>query len=321
MSAALAISIVSWNTCDLLRNCLRSLLEHCARERVRIIVVDNASVDGTPEMIRGEFQEVTLLESGGNLGFGKGHNLIASYSSEPFVLFLNPDCELVDNAPEQMLSVFHQRPDVGLVGCRMINGDGTVQPLGFQCHASPWSELITSLFASKGTMPVARLILPSQDPLRDGYVRKLYGGCLMARREVLDEVGWFDERFFMYGEDVDLSRKVEAAHWRLFYLSGVKVMHLAGAASARVPGRFATLMQCESIGKLMRKYYGPLGQFFYGLIVSGRAISRLALAGIAMVLLQINRDATRRVSVLDSWRKNLAMLRWSVGLERPHIPR
>ncbi len=320
MSLTLAISIVSWNTCDLLRTCLQSLLRHCDLERVKIIVVDNESSDGTPRMVRREFHEVTLLESGGNLGFGKAHNLIANHSSEPFVLFLNPDCELVDNAPEQMLRIFTHHPDVGLVGCRMTNGDGIVQPLGFQCHATPWNELIISLFASRRTMPLAGLILPSQDPLQDGYVRKLYGGCLMAKREILDRVGWFDERFFMYGEDVDLCRKVEAAGWRLYYLSQAKVLHLTGAASAKAPGGFATLMQCESIAKLMRKYYGPLGQSFYGLVVLGRAFSRLVLAAIVMVLFWLKGDSSQNNHLRYFLRKNLAMLRWGLGLERPHIP-
>lgn len=272
-------------------------------------------------MVRKEFPQVRLIESGSNLGFGRAHNLIAQYAQGPLVLFLNPDCRFVEDAVTPIIRIFNTHADVGLVGCRMINEEGSTQPLGFQCHTSPWSEFVGSALASRWTMAWARRVLPFHDPLQDGYVRKLYGGCLAATRKALDRVGWFDERFFMYGEDVDLSRKVEAAGWRLYYTSGTKVMHLCGGATANVPGRFSVLMQCESIAKLMEKYYGRLGRSFYALLISCRAIARLFLAGSAVILLRSTGQRSRAEACSRSWTKNLAMLKWSVGLERAHVPR
>jgi GT2 family glycosyltransferase len=315
----LVISIVSWNTRDLLRRCLASLEKHCRSGQTRVIVVDNASSDGTPEMVRREFPSVNLIESGGNLGFGKAHNLIAAHSTEPFVLFLNPDTEFVENAHEQMLKVFHQHPEVGLAGCRMTNLDGSVQPLGWQWHTSPWTEFLSGLLVSRSSMRLARRLLPYHDPLKDGFVRKLYGGCLMSRRSVLDQVGWFDERFFMYGEDVDLSRRIEAAGARSYYLSSTSVIHLCGGASAKAPGRFVTLMQCESIAKLMEKYYGRPGRVLYVMAIQSRAIFRLAVVGAARLVLSIlGRNGQSAVN--DSWVKHLTMLKWIFGLDRPLIP-
>jgi GT2 family glycosyltransferase len=315
----LLISIVSWNTRDLLRRCLASLEIHCRPDHARIVVIDNASSDGSPEMVLQEFPFATLIESGGNLGFGKAHNLIGKNYTEPFVLFLNPDTEFVEAAHERMLEVLKERADVGLVGCRMINLDGSVQPLGWQWHTSPWTELVSGLFISQWSTRFWQRLLPYHDPTKDGFVRKLYGGCLMGRRELLDRIGWFDERFFMYAEDVDLSRRVESVGSRLYYLSSAKLIHLCGSASAKAPGQFAALMQCESIAKLMEKYYGPVGSWSYILLIRIRALSRLAMVGFMRIVLRaIGRRFSKALE--DSHLKQIILLRWSFGLEHPNIP-
>jgi GT2 family glycosyltransferase len=271
-------------------------------------------------MVRREFPTVTLIESGGNLGFGRAHNLLARYSAEPFVLFLNPDTEFIEDAHEQMLEVFKRFPRVGVVGCRMTNLDGSLQPLGLQLHTSPWSEFVSGLLVSSMTMPLARRILPYHDPLVDGYVRKLYGGCLMVRRTVLDQVGWFDERFFMYGEDVDLSRRIEMAGRQLYYLSSTRIIHLCGGATAKAPGSFSILMQCESISKLMGKYYGRLGQRFYAFSIFIKAICRLTLIGLAWFPSRFSNLSIKR-RFIASRSKQITLLRWSLGFSKPAIPK
>jgi GT2 family glycosyltransferase len=315
----MVISIVSWNTKELLRTCLASLRQHCRPGHTRVVVIDNASSDGTPDMVRAEFPEVTLVESGGNLGFGKAHNLVAQYSTEPYVLFLNPDTEFVEPAHERMLSICEHNPNVALVGCKMTNLDGSVQPLGVQTPTSPWSEFLSGILSSERTQPLARRLLPYHDPAQDGFVRKLYGGCLLARREVLDQVGWFDERFFMYGEDVDLSRRIESAGYALYYVASTRIIHLCGGASAKAPGRFAILMQCESIAKLMEKYYGRFGRSRYVAALFTRASTRLTILALARLGSPLF-GAPRREALVGAWRKNLAILRWTFRLDRPAIP-
>ena len=270
-------------------------------------------------MVRREFPDVTLIQSGGNLGFGRAHNLIASATSEPFVLFLNPDTEFRDNAADRMAAFMKAHPEVGLMGCRMVDLDGVVQQLGFQWRSSPGTEFVANLLAALLPYSITRRILPWHDPGVDGYVRKLYGGCLLARRDVLNAVGWFDERFFMYGEDVELSRRVEANGRRLFYLASTQVIHLGGGASAKVAGRFSTLMQCESISKLIAKYYGHRGLLSYKLTIFIRALVVLLLVGIPCgVTRVVSNSGWPRLD--NSWRKHSAMLRWSVGLARAEIP-
>lgn len=315
----LVISIVSWNTAGLLRKCLASLRAQVNPANTRVVVIDNASKDGTPDMVRREFPEVQLIESGGNLGFGRAHNLIARATTEPFVLFLNPDTEFVEPAHERMLELMQKQPELGLVGCRMENLDGSVQPLGFQWHNTPGRELLTNVLGALLPAAVLARMFPSHDPLRDGRVRKLYGGALLARRTVLDRVGWFDERFFMYAEDGDLSRRVDCGgHW-LYYLASSRIIHLCGGASAQAPGRFSTLMQCESIAKLMEKYHGRIGRGIYVVAIFLRALLRLGLiSGARFVAALFRRPPSQRLA--HAWSKHQAMLHWSLGRARASIP-
>ncbi len=318
----LAICIVSWNTKGLLRDCLQSLNSNCDLLKVRVIVVDNASADGTPEMLREEFPWVTLVESGGNLGFGRASNLGIRASNEPYVLFLNPDTLFLDNAHEQMLEVFERNPKVGLVGCQMYNPDGSVQQLGLQCNTSPLSEVVTGFMLSRLTYPLARRLLPIHDPLQDGFVKKLYGGCLMARRATLDQIGLFDDRFFMYCEDVDLSRRAGEADWELYYLGSTKIIHVGGGASAKAPGRFSVLMQCESTSKLMEKYYGRWGKQWHRMITFFKASGRLMVIYLAkaMFILRFAGSNSKRSILEGAQKKNVAILQWSLGRTRAVVP-
>jgi GT2 family glycosyltransferase len=271
-------------------------------------------------MLQNEFPEVTLINSGGNLGFGKAHNLISRYSTEPYILFLNPDTEFLEPAHESLLDVFKRDSQIGAASCKLIDSDGTINELGIQWYPSPFTELFSQIFLSGRAIKLFSRFLPLHDSNVDGYVRKLYGGCLMVRRDVLDNVGWFDERFFMYGEDVDLSQRITSGGYRQFYLSSAKVIHTGAGASSKAPGRFAVLMQCESIAKLLQKNYGVLGRATYASAVFLRSISRLTMLGLCR--LPIGLFAPKRIS---GWRgshsKQLAMLKWSLGLLRPSIPK
>lgn len=315
----LVISIVTWNSKELIRECLTSLRKFVNPETTRVVIIDNASADGTPQVIRNEFPEVDLIESGGNLGFGRAHNLIATHSTEPFVLFLNPDTVFVEAAHEAMVDLMKRNSSIGLAGCRMVNLDQSVQPLGFQWRSSPLTEIVFHLLVPLLPASIIRQVFPVHDPMEDGVVEKLYGGALMARRDVLDRVGWFDDRFFMYGEDVDMSRRVRDGGHQLYYLSSARIIHLCGGSSAKAPGRFVVLMQCESISKLMRKYYGTVGQLIHRGAVLLRAVLQLLLLGLARLVTAVAGGKIKK-RLEGSWKKHLAMLQWSLGMDRARIP-
>jgi hypothetical protein len=314
----LVISIVSWNTRELLKKCLASLQSNTDPARVGVTVIDNASKDGSSEMVTKDFPGVTLVNSGGNLGFGRAHNLIRGHVKAPFVLFLNPDTEFTEPAHERLIAFLQNHPEVGAVGCRMTYPDGTVQPLGVQWFPTPFRETLALMLLSNRTRAFTSRFLPSADPHRSAYVSKIYGGCLMVRTELLDRIGWFDERFFMYGEDVDLCRRIADAGYRLYYMSEVWVVHLVGGASKRTTSNFPSLMKCESIAKLMEKYYGSRGWLLYRMgVFLGSSLRLMAL--LTLRFFSLVRLSGVPLDFRPAFSKYSATLQWSLKLRQPII--
>jgi len=314
----IVIIIVNWNTKEMLKDCLYSIMQTKGNLRLQIIVVDNASSDGSSEMVQNLFPEVQLINSGGNIGFARANNLAIAHSDAPFILFLNPDTLVSENSINSMVDFLRSNPSIGALGCKMKDDKGRVQPLGLQWFPSPLTELFNILFVSAKTIEKIKKYLPYKDPDQSGYVSKLYGGCLVVRRDVLEQVGYFDERFFMYGEDVDLCKRIINGGWKLYYLSEAEVIHLVGGASRKTSDQFSTLMKCESISKLMQKYYGDKGKIFYRIVVFGGSIVRLSTL---LILKSVSYFSFigRNIKYEKSYSKYIAMIKWSLDLQKPII--
>jgi GT2 family glycosyltransferase len=315
----LSIVIVSWNTRDVLRKCLCSIEAHKGNLAVQTIVVDNDSADGTCEMITRSFPAVHLVKSGGNLGFARGCNLGLRDAVAPLVLFLNPDTEVIGEALIKMVAFLSEQPSIGALNCMFREPTGDAFGPGLQWFPSPLTELALMLLVSKGTQSKFSRLLPYHSLEASGYVRKLYGGCLLVRRSVLQQVGTFDERFFMYCEDVDLSRRILDAGWRLYYLAEAEILHQGGGASSRTPGRFSVLMTCESFSKLMRKHYGFLGSIGYRAVALFGGLFRLCALSCLRTLsvLGFYRSGEETAA---SWRKYATMIQWAIGLQKAFVP-
>jgi len=273
-STALTIIIVNWNGGDKLLRCLRSIRASRTSFPVKVIVVDNNSTDGSRERAAAEFPEYHIVNTGANLGFGRGNNYARPWVDTPLVLFLNPDTELFPDTLEKAVHSLLSRPRVGILGCQMRDPDGTVQELGLQWFPTPgrvFLELMVPGWLRRG-LPGRWLC---HDPLRSGPVRKLYGGFMLARKEVLDAAGWFDERYFMYAEDVDLSRTVRALGWELFYDAGCAIIHACGGASQNAPSGFSVLMKQRSVDQLIEKYQGRFAARCHRRLVALAAALRL----------------------------------------------
>jgi len=259
-----------------------------------------------------------LIDSGGNIGFGKANNLALHLCVTPHVLFLNPDTVVLPGAISKMIAFMNQNDDVGAVGCRMRFEDGEPLPLPFQWFRSPLTELFDLFFGSFGSLKRIKGILPYQDPDRSGYVMKLYGGCLMVRKAVLERVGYFDERFFMYCEDIDLCQRIYRDGWKIYYMSEADIIHHCGGSSRVTEGEFSTLMKCKSISLMMRKYYGKIGAISYRGSVLVASSAKIAIFLMARLLLipifwkKINMEKY-------SFRKYLNMLAWSLRIKEPRI--
>jgi GT2 family glycosyltransferase len=315
----LSVIIVSWNTRDVLRKCLSSVEAHKGSLAVQTIVVDNDSVDGTCEMIKSSFPGVHLVKSGGNLGFARGCNLGFREAVAPVVLFLNPDTEVIGEALTKMVAFLSAQASVGALNCMFREPSGDAFGPGLQWFPSPLTELAVLLLVSKGTQGKLSRFVPYQSPETSGYVQKLYGGCLLVRRSVLEQVGTFDERFFMYCEDVDLSRRILNAGWRLYYLAEAEIHHQGGGASSRTPGRFSVLMTCESFSRLMRKHYGFLGSFGYRAVALFGGLFRLCVLSFLRILSVLGLHRSGEEAAASS-RKYSTMIQWALGLQKAFIP-
>jgi len=315
MTAKVSIVIVNWNGGEEFLDCLKSLRDARTVCDFDVVVIDNNSRDGSREQAQKAFPEFQILNSGANLGFARANNRARGIVRSPYVLFLNPDTKVASASIPAMVKILDQHAGVGAVGCKLTDEDGTVHDLGLQWFPTPWTEFLNLLFVSQKTFRAVAKIAGTVDANSSGEVQKLYGGCIMVRREVLEKIGWLDDRYFMYAEDVDLCRSIRDGGWKLFYTSEATVVHHAGVTSAKAPSGFAVLMKCESIGKLMTKYYGLSGHAFYRIAVFVGASIRLLVVGVVNLLkVFVGRFDASPI------RKCCMLVGWSIGVRRAKIP-
>jgi GT2 family glycosyltransferase len=315
-TSTVTIVIVSWNSSAYLPACLNAIRRATGRLQVQTVVVDNDSKDHSADLVEREFPDVRVIRSGGNLGFGRGNNLAQKHVQPGYVLILNPDTELNPDALQRMIDFLESHPDVGAVGCKMIFPDGEIADQNLQWFPNPLTEFVRHAFLTDGVIRALKGILPWNDPRQSCYVKKLYGGCIMARTTVLDQTGWFDERFFMYAEDVDLSRRIREAGWKLYYLSDAEIMHTKGGVTKGAGSDFSTLMSCESMAQLIGKYQGTLSAELYRLSLASATLLRLSL----VLPLSLVSPGPRRAAYRDSMKYYWLRVKWALRLRKPIIP-
>jgi len=310
----LSIIIVNWNSSELLSRCLESLYCADVGGEFEVIVVDNASYDGCDEMLQTKFSAVEFIQSQENLGFARANNLGASKAHGKVLLFLNPDTEIVGTALRTMMGVLETRPDAGIVGCRLLNEDRTLQTTCVLAYPRILNELVDSE-ALRRAFPNLSLwgtaALMEREP-KTVPVECVSGACLMIRREAFDRVGEFTPHYFMYVEDRDLCYKVRKAGYKTYFTNTAEVIHYGGSSSeSRAESHFSTVMRQQSLLIFMRERHGILHAAFYRLATFGAAAVRLFLLGAGRIL-AIGSHAAPARSSIKKWRR---VLRWSVGLE------
>jgi GT2 family glycosyltransferase len=260
---ALGIVIVNWNTRDLLRECLRSVRDSDPSVARRVIVVDNASYDGSADMVRAEFPEVEVIESGANTGFSTGNNLglrRLGYPDSPdaprYALLLNPDTVVPPDGFRLMIERMDADPKIGMAGPRLVMLDGK---LDLACRRSfPTPEV--SLWRMTGLSKLfpksrrfGRYNLTYLDEHLETEVDCVVGAFMMVRGEAIARVGLMDESFWMYGEDIDWAYRIKAAGWKVLYYPRVTVLHVKRAASRKNPRTRLEFQRASLI--FYRKYY------------------------------------------------------------------
>lgn len=259
----LSIIILNYKTKGLLKQCLKGIQLQHLKLNHEIIVVDNASNDSSVAMVRENFPLVKIIESSTNRGFAAGMNLGLKEAQGKYYLLLNTDIAIMEQAIESMYNFMESHPDVGLLGPKLINPDGTVQT---SCRQFPTIKAILARRTPLGKLPwfkkrLKDFLMLDWDHQSNHEVDWMIGACLMARREAVQKVGLMDERFFLYLEDVDWARRFWQAGFKVYYLAEAEMVHYHQRLSAAVPGlgglfSYATRIHIASAIKYFLKYWG-----------------------------------------------------------------
>ncbi|MEJ2103716.1 MAG: glycosyltransferase [Ignavibacteriaceae bacterium] len=232
----LSIIIVNYNVKEFLLNLLHSIKKASSNITTEIIVVDNASDDGSVDAIKEKFPTVKLIENKSNVGYGAANNQGLKLAKGNYILFLNPDCIVSEDTFDKMISFFELNKECGLAGCKILNSDGTLQLACRRSFPGPWTSFtkvtgLSNLFPKSKIF--ARYNLTYLDENQTYEVDAVSGSFMMIKREVHDKVGGFDEQFFMYGEDLDLCYRIQKAGYKVYYVHDTQIIHYKGESTKR----------------------------------------------------------------------------------------
>lgn len=296
--ADLSVVIVSYNTRQMTLECLRELYANRDGLAAEVWLVDNASHDGTPAAVREAFPHVNLIENDRNAGFGAANNQGMSRASAPFVLLLNTDAFVKPGAIAALVDYLKNHPDVGVVGPRLLNRDGSLQQSCFR-FPSPlrcWMENLWVYAAIRNHPRISDYHHWPHD--RERRVDFVIGACLMVRREVFEKVGGFDERFFMYSEETDWQWRMRQAGWAVAFTPAAQVVHLGGGSGAA--GRI-NRQAFDSLDYYEWKHHGLLGLISVRCAMTLGCLLRAILWTGVLVALPARRDLARAKTRLHWW--------------------
>lgn len=234
----LSVVFLSYNTRDLTRQALNSVLAAAEGLEAEIFVVDNASADGSADMVAEEFPQVKLVCNEANVGFSAGNNVALRQVTGEYALLINTDTIVRRDALHAMVEFLDAHPEAGACGCKILDPDGTLQldsrrgfptPLAAFCKMSGLSRL----FPKHPLM--ARYHLTHLDPEQTAEIEVLSGSCMMVRKAAMDQVGLLDEDYFMYGEDIDWCYRFHQAGWKIYYLPTTAIIHFRGESGRGTP--------------------------------------------------------------------------------------
>lgn len=239
----LSVVIVNYNTRDLLLQCVASVYDDLMRDSAsvaaEVLVVDNASSDGSVVALRELFPQAALIESGRNAGYGAGANIGLLAAAGRYILLLNSDTVVLTGTLRELVGFMEQHPDTGVLGPRLLNADGSVQRSAFRFPAL--AQVGLDLFPILPRLTDTRLngryaedVAANEQQFEPDFV---LGAAMCVRREVVAQTGGFDEGFFMYAEEVDWQRRIRVAGWQIYSLPAARIIHHAGQSTKQQPGR------------------------------------------------------------------------------------
>lgn len=253
----LSIIIVNYNVKFLLEQCLNSVLKASEQTDLEIFVVDNASTDGSVEYLRPKFPAVNFISNPVNQGFAKANNQVLSACSGKYVLFLNPDTAVPADCFRKCVDFLETHPNAGALGVKMLNGENEFLKESKRGLPSP----MTSLWKLTGIIKLfprskyfAKYYMGHLDDKITHEVEVLSGAFMMVRKKILDETGGFDERYFMYAEDIDLSLQILKKGYKNYYFADTSIIHYKGASTKK---DFKYVKQFYlAMSQFVKKHYG-----------------------------------------------------------------
>jgi len=296
----------------MLRDCLTSIFQNAPPFEFEVIVVDNVSTDGAVQMIEQEFPKVVLIRNSERHGFGHNQNTGITASRGKYVFVYNDDTLVHGNALSSMCEFMDKNPKVGLLGPKLLNQDGTLQ---MSCYKFPsplryvWENLLlTAAFPNSTVFGDYRKWPHDEVKIVDFVI----GAAMLVRREVIEQVGLFDELFFMYSEETDWQMRIHNAGWDIVLYPVAEITHLGGQSTEDAKDRQFSEFQTSSV-KLIRKHYGVVGVAVQRLAMLFGALLRIVIWSIMGVIFPQKRQ--RGAIEIQRWSR---LFKWWLGLG-PHV--
>lgn len=306
----LSISIVHHHGRDMLRNCLDSIFVNAPNFEYEVVVVDNCSTDGAVMMLEGEYPQVKLIKNTARHGFGQNQNTGIQHCQGEYILVLNDDTVVQGKALETMCYFLDGLEDAAVIGPKLLNADGSLQ---ISCYRFPtpwryvWDNFLLSTMFPHSTI-FGDYRQWAYDDVR--VVDSVMGAAMLVRRSAIERIGSFDERFFMYFEEIDWQMRMHRAGFRCWFLPHAQITHLGGGSSQTDPeseNKHFSEFQISSM-KFTRKYYGLVGLTVQAIaIVSGSLLSILIWSVIKLISPVKREVATRQVQ------RSKRLLSWWIG--------
>lgn len=309
----LSIIIVSYNSCSLIVKCIESIYKFSENLKIQIIISDNASSDNTVDTIEKKYHDVYIIKNNRNLGFAKANNGAIKYCKGRFVLFLNPDITLIEPVFKKMIKFLETNDDAGLVGCKLINPDGSIQKSFFETFPTLTNRFLDAIYVEKLVNKYSH-----HDKINDDSrkVAGITGACMLLRKNLIDELGGFDESFFMYCEDVDLSFRVKQMGYNIYYLEDIAILHHLGASGKkRKRSYFEKVLTKESVYRFFIKHHGRAKAVLYRFLMIIGSILRLTILFSLVPITQIL-GVSYGFNYSNSVSKYMRVVSWGLGFEK-----
>lgn len=301
-----SVVILNWRSREFLDKCLETVIEYTSGVNFELIVIDNASYDGSAFLVRNKYPNALFIQNETNVGFSAGNNLGYEHAKGNVLLFLNPDTLFFCNVIKSLFERITSDHNIGVIGPRVLNSDKTFQSSSVQKFPTIFSELFDNrVFARYRAWKYTRLGRSFIS------VDSISGACMMIRREVFEKIGKFSTDYFMYSEDVDLCYKAKLAGYRVEMMNESDIIHFGGGSSGQEDSRLSTVMIKDSIYRFFLKYKGKGYAETYKSIIGYVSVLRISMLKI-LLLIRLN-NYRRSMALEKSLKKWKDIYNWAKG--------